>query len=629
MSNGEIRQAQTRSFVIQDAIDAAAPGATVVVPPGTYNEQLIIDKPLTLTGPDPAVGVAIVDAAGMAAVPTIHILAGDVTVNRLTIENGPLHGIRAGSAAFPNLTNIVITNNIIRGHGNAGVLTNHGAAMHIENNVIEDNGQGTGFNRVGVVLFPHGASQVIGNTIKNNTIDGIFARASSSGLLIEDNDIEDHLNSGVTLVWDERNVTIRDNRIKNAGIGGFDETGGIVIIQSMAEEISGNTIKNCNRSGIFWGWVPSTGPAPAEILITNNRIEDSARDAIYLFSMGPGGWIPPDPFPLEPLIQGNSLKNSVRAGVYVSNLYYYSPGNANPTIHFNNIENNTWGVFNATAKTVDGTNNWWGDASGPFHLTLNPTGLGDPVSDRIDFIPWLGEPVAVCVDPTGNCADCCAIFTDEELREAFGYQEEEATCQCHDICVPDVKLICVEELTHETPIPGIDSVVGCRGGRNITGLLTLESCRVFCAQETLVQTGDMACLQVDNEVGVEVILSVEVNGETVFLVVRDVITLECLFTKFHEFPSGDGFQDTPEDRAAFRDIIKFIDGSCKTMIIEDCRVVNTENPRVEVDLKVIDKLWKHENLLVSAIRPYPEENITVKQEFNNLHKIFPCNNNNG
>ncbi|MBE0465632.1 MAG: hypothetical protein IBX71_00150 [Candidatus Desulforudis sp.] len=234
----------------------------------------------------------------------------------------------------------------------------------------------------------------------------------------------------------------------------------------------------------------------------------------------------------------------------------------------------------------------------------------------------------VCNDPNENCAECCAIFTDEELREAFGYQEEVATCQCHDICVPDVKLICVEELTHETPIPGIDSVVGCRGGRNITGLLTLESCRVFCAQETLVQTGDMACLQVDNEVGIEVILSVEVNGETVFLVIRDTIEFECEFTEFHEFPSGDSFQDTPEDRAAFMDIIKFIDGSCKTIIIESCEVENTENPRVVVELKVIDKLWKHENLLVSAIRPYPD-NITVKQVFNALHEIQPCSNNNG
>ncbi|MDZ4043750.1 MAG: DUF1565 domain-containing protein [Eubacteriales bacterium] len=124
MEERESQTVENKQFVIQNEINAAPPGGTVSVPPGTYKEQLVINKPLTLTGPDPAVGVAIVDAAGMAAVPTIQILADDVTITLPTLENGPLHGIQAGNTAFPNLTNIVITDNTIRGHGNAGVLTN-------------------------------------------------------------------------------------------------------------------------------------------------------------------------------------------------------------------------------------------------------------------------------------------------------------------------------------------------------------------------------------------------------------------------------------------------------------------------------------------------------------------------
>lgn len=233
------------------------------------------------------------------------------------------------------------------------------------------------------------------------------------------------------------------------------------------------------------------------------------------------------------------------------------------------------------------------------------------------------EPV--CTDPTGNCAECCAIFTNPDLRQRFGYQVDTAVCECHDICVQDVKLICVEELTREIRIPGIDAVVGCRGGRNITGTPELESCRVFCAQEQLVQTDAYACLRVENEIGIEVILKITVNTQEVFLVIRDIVTLECDFNEFYTFPGGVGFPDTPEGREAFREIIKFIDGSCKTIIIEDCRIVTVaNNPCVIVDLKVIDKLWKHENLLVSAIRPYPAENVTVKEEFNTLHKIGPC-----
>ena len=41
---------------------------------------------------------------------------------------------------------------------------------------------------------------------------------------------------------------------------------------------------------------------------------------------------------------------------------------------------------------VDAESNWWGDATGPYHPTANPGGLGDSVSDYVDFDPWLGGP---------------------------------------------------------------------------------------------------------------------------------------------------------------------------------------------------------------------------------------------
>ncbi|MCC6477053.1 T9SS type A sorting domain-containing protein [bacterium] len=43
--------------------------------------------------------------------------------------------------------------------------------------------------------------------------------------------------------------------------------------------------------------------------------------------------------------------------------------------------------------TIDARNNWWGDASGPYHPTRNPFGLGDTIlSDSVLFDPWLLEP---------------------------------------------------------------------------------------------------------------------------------------------------------------------------------------------------------------------------------------------
>lgn len=41
---------------------------------------------------------------------------------------------------------------------------------------------------------------------------------------------------------------------------------------------------------------------------------------------------------------------------------------------------------------IQAVNNWWGDQSGPFEATLNPNGLGNQVSGRVSFTPWLLVP---------------------------------------------------------------------------------------------------------------------------------------------------------------------------------------------------------------------------------------------
>jgi len=385
---------------IQDLIDTASSGDIINIMPGIYNEQLIIDKPLTLLGPEIDDGIAIIDGSGLTDAPTIHISSSNITIDKLTIQNGPTHGIFVGSDTALDLHDIVISNNNIKGHGNAGIITFYNASMIIDSNNIENNGIGTGFNRGGIILYPNGATTIANNTISNNTIEGIFARESADGLIIENNKIINHSNSGITLAWDQINTSIIDNTIENCGTGATEEQGGIVIIQSMAETIKGNIIKNCKHSGIFWGWVPSTIDSPGEILIKSNIIDNSSRDGIFLFSQGPGGFIEPDSFPLEPEIKSNIIINNVRVGVYVSDIYYYSPGNANPTINCNEIVGNGWGVYNGTAQIVNAKDNWWGDNSGPFQETINPEGKGNPVSTNVDFTPWIirqkVEEVADC-----------------------------------------------------------------------------------------------------------------------------------------------------------------------------------------------------------------------------------------
>ncbi|MCK5561297.1 MAG: right-handed parallel beta-helix repeat-containing protein, partial [Thermoplasmata archaeon] len=68
---------------------------------------------------------------------------------------------------------------------------------------------------------------------------------------------------------------------------------------------------------------------------------------------------------------------------------------SNPTISYCNIYGHTnSGVWNDDPNfTINAENCWWGHETGPWHPTANPGGQGDPVSDHVDFDPWLLDSV--------------------------------------------------------------------------------------------------------------------------------------------------------------------------------------------------------------------------------------------
>ena len=84
-----------------------------------------------------------------------------------------------------------------------------------------------------------------------------------------------------------------------------------------------------------------------------------------------------------PTLVGNTLQDN-EVGVYAAN-------GAQPTLYGNAIISSTdYGVYNATpAMVVDARENWWGEASGPYHAASNPGGTGDAVTDGVLFAPWI------------------------------------------------------------------------------------------------------------------------------------------------------------------------------------------------------------------------------------------------
>jgi hypothetical protein len=95
-------------------------------------------------------------------------------------------------------------------------------------------------------------------------------------------------------------------------------------------------------------------------------------------------------------------------------------------INKNNIARNENFGVDATALSpgdvIDATNNWWGEPSGPKHAT-NPGGIGDRVTDKVNFKPFLTEP-AFPTEATFTIESLTADKTDVTVGDSvtFNYK---------------------------------------------------------------------------------------------------------------------------------------------------------------------------------------------------------------
>ena len=179
---------------------------------------------------------------------------------------------------------------------------------------------------------------------------------------------------------------------------------GIWVVDSSATHtINGTTVKNSGGHGIA---IENSGAA---VTVTGDILELNSNSGIYVGSS-------------SPLIQGNTIRYNITSGISVAgatsapNIFrnsifanavgIYGAATANPLVggsaeNGNNIFNNTnFGVQNASADIqLNATYNWWGTPTGPYHVSLNPLGTGNTVSDYVDFGQFLSSPaVAIAME---------------------------------------------------------------------------------------------------------------------------------------------------------------------------------------------------------------------------------------
>lgn len=334
---------------IQAAVNAASPGATVTIQPGTYDEKVTVNKPLTLLGAQhgvdarsgrPGAAESIVDGADLGGgqrTTSFYVTANDVTIDGFTIEN-------ATSA----------------NQFGAGVLLGAGTSgAHVLNNIFQNNIVG---------LFLSNASATDQAVIKDNLFQNNNAAGPSGGtaiysdqfvaggalndVLIDSNEITGNSNAGIGIATTDptkpaSNLTISNNTIDSNGRG-------IYLFDTLSSTITGNDITN-DTTPTDGGTSVAIGIDGDDngVTITNNNIHSGVADGIHL------------------------VNENINA-------------NQNVTINDNSITGFPSGSVvvdsGGYTGTLDATKNWWGtNDAGTIAGEIKGTATPSPVQ----FSPYL------------------------------------------------------------------------------------------------------------------------------------------------------------------------------------------------------------------------------------------------
>ena len=294
---------------IQQAVDDATDGDTVIVHSGTYYEHVMIGQSLTIIGDG-----AIIDAGGEFQCLDMRSTSG--SIRGFTVQNGDI-GIALSHASNINVegntalnnkvgfhlwdsNNNNIKNNVAQGSGHSGISIHgwdgaEGSSYNtISNNELSNNGEGiyiyisSNYNTItnneisnndeGIDIDRSSSYNTITNNEISNNNEGIDIDESSNYNEIINNIIMSNKYEGIHIHDSCSSNTIADNEISNNDLGIYIET------SSNYNEITNNIVMNNKYEGIYI-WDSCDGNTITDNEVLNNDvgicIEDSGDNLIH------------------------------------------------------------------------------------------------------------------------------------------------------------------------------------------------------------------------------------------------------------------------------------------------------------------------------------------------------------
>ncbi|MCK4613746.1 MAG: right-handed parallel beta-helix repeat-containing protein, partial [Thermoplasmata archaeon] len=383
--------------MIQDAIDAAEDGDTVRVFDGYYDENLVVDKAVSLIG-NGSINT-IINGSDYGYL--VRISADWVNMSGFGVDgrNIQYYGIKVESNHTSIFENDIINSNIgiAIHHSTTSTIYNNNCHRNFYHGIFLSNSDYVGLlnnncsnNHGGDPLYPWGGSIASyysnNNTICNNNCSNNAFGFDSIFILGFNNTISNNtcnLNSGAGIDIYGSNNTISNNTCNLNGGAGIDIYGSN---NTLIENIcnlnwkAGISIDGSNNT-IMKNICNSNQGKGIDLWNSNNNIlfNNNFSNNLHGIEIGSSS--------NNTIISNTISANDV--GIY---LKVSSQGNQ---ANYNNIYNNSKYGIDASENngcTINATNNYWGDTSGPHHPVNNTDGKGDNVTDYVDFNPWLTVP---------------------------------------------------------------------------------------------------------------------------------------------------------------------------------------------------------------------------------------------